>query len=78
MIGKTHTEQVVLDCLEFYLSMDCRKPDIYTKVCEETNVPRPTVKRIARDLRQHYQKRISQLQDEITTTEQSKGDAKNG
>lgn len=76
MIGKTHTEQVVLDCLEFYLNMDYRKADIYTKVCEETNVPRPTVRRIARDLRQHYQQRISQLQDEIPLTKEIKSEQK--
>ena len=65
MIGKTHSEQVVLDSLEYFMNLGCKdKYELFKKVVETTNVPRPTVRRIARDLRIYYQNRISFLQDE--------------
>ena len=41
------------------------KQDIYTKVVEELGVPRPTVRRVARDLRNELLQKIQILQSEI-------------
>jgi len=40
------------------------KQDIYTKVVEELGVPRPTVRRVARDLRNELVQKIQILQSE--------------
>ena len=40
------------------------KQDIYTKVVEELGVPRPTVRRVARDLRNELLAQINILQSE--------------
>ncbi len=47
------------------------KQDIYTKVVDELGVPRPTVRRVARDLRNELLEKIKILQSEtrlITTS----------
>jgi len=41
------------------------KHEIYNQVVSELNVPRPTVRRIARDLRNRYLERVRILQSEI-------------
>ena len=41
------------------------KQDIYTKVVDELGVPRPTVRRVARDLRNELVAQINILQSEI-------------
>ena len=40
------------------------KQDIYTKVVDELGVPRPTVRRVARDLRNELVAKINILQSE--------------
>ncbi|MDE1830085.1 MAG: hypothetical protein KGI25_07165 [Thaumarchaeota archaeon] len=45
------------------------KQDIYTKVVEELGVPRPTVRRVARDLRNELLQKIKILQSEIPELE---------
>ncbi len=40
------------------------KQDIYTRVVEELGVPRPTVRRVARDLRNELVQKIQILQSE--------------
>ena len=40
------------------------KQDIYTKVVDELGVPRPTVRRVARDLRTELLEKIKILQSE--------------
>ncbi|HEV2192874.1 MAG TPA: hypothetical protein VGR54_04545 [Nitrosopumilaceae archaeon] len=45
------------------------KQDIYTKVVEELGVPRPTVRRVARDLRNELLQKIQILQSEIPKLE---------
>ena len=42
------------------------KQDIYTKVVEELGVPRPTVRRVARDLRSELLQKIQILQSEVS------------
>ena len=45
------------------------KQDIYTKVVDELGVPRPTVRRVARDMRNELLEKIQILQsDTITST----------
>ena len=44
------------------------KQDIYTKVVSELGVPRPTVRRVARDLRNERLEKISILQAETRLT----------
>ena len=44
------------------------KQDIYTKVVDELCVPRPTVRRVARDLRNELLEKISILQSETRLT----------
>ena len=45
------------------------KQDIYTKVVEELGVPRPTVRRVARDLRNELLQKIKILQSEVPELE---------
>lgn len=47
------------------------KQDIYTKVVEELGVPRPTVRRVARDLRNELLQKIKILQSEIPELEEN-------
>ena len=42
------------------------KQDIYSKVVEELGVPRPTVRRVARDLRNELLQKIKILQSEAS------------
>ena len=44
------------------------KQDIYTKVVDELGVPRPTVRRVARDLRNELLEKIKILQSETQPT----------
>ena len=44
------------------------KQDIYTKVVDELGVPRPTVRRVARDLRNELLEKIRILQSETHST----------
>ena len=45
------------------------KQDIYSKVVEELGVPRPTVRRVARDLRNELVQKIKILQSEVPELE---------
>ena len=45
------------------------KQDIYTKVVEDLGVPRPTVRRVARDLRNELLLKIKILQSEVPELE---------
>ena len=45
------------------------KQDIYTKVVEDLGVPRPTVRRVARDLRTELLQKIKILQSEVPELE---------
>lgn len=57
---------IIGSCLEKYLDMGLTdKNEIYSKVIEELGVPRPTVRRIARDLRNEMVRKVRILQSEI-------------
>ena len=47
------------------------KQDIYSKVVEELGVPRPTVRRVARDLRNELLQKIKILQSEVPEMDNS-------
>jgi hypothetical protein len=49
------------------------KQDIYSKVVEELGVPRPTVRRVARDLRNELLQKIKILQSEVPEMEIAQG-----
>ncbi len=51
------------------------KQDIYSKVVEELGVPRPTVRRVARDLRNELLQKIKILQSEVPEMEIAAGKA---
>ena len=52
--------------LEKYLDMGLTdKNEIYSKIIEELGVPRPTIRRIARDLRNEMIRKVRILQSEI-------------
>ena len=58
----TIIKQAINSCLDNGLT---DKQDIYSKVVEELGVPRPTVRRVARDLRNELVEKIKILQSEI-------------
>jgi len=65
-MNKTNMTSVIGSCLEKYLNMGLTdKNEIYSKVIEELGVPRPTVRRIARDLRNEMVRKVRILQSEI-------------
>ena len=47
------------------------KQDIYVKVVRDLDVPRPTVRRVARDLKSDLLKEIATLQMRISDIEES-------
>ena len=58
----TIIKQAINSCLDKGLT---DKQDIYNKVVEDLGVPRPTVRRVARDLRNELLEKIKILQSEI-------------
>ena len=46
------------------------KHQIFSEVVDELGVPRPIVRRIARDLRSKYLNKVRILQSEITTSDE--------
>ncbi len=66
-MNKTNLSRVIEVALEQKLDAGMRdKQEIFTQIVEELNVPRPTVRRIARDLRNKYADRIRILQSEVS------------
>ena len=57
----TVIKEAINSCLDKGLT---DKQDIYTKVVDELGVPRPTVRRVARDLRNELLEKIKILQSE--------------
>jgi len=62
----TNIKQAINDLLDKGLT---DKQDIYSKVVEELGVPRPTVRRVARDLRNELLQKIKILQSEVPELE---------
>ena len=61
----TVIKAAINSCLEKGLT---DKQDIYTTVVSELGVPRPTVRRVARDLRNELLEKIKILQSETKST----------
>ncbi len=63
---KTNLTSIVKACIEQYLAKGLTdKEEIFHKVCDELGVPRPTVRRVARDMRTEMLGKIKILQSEI-------------
>ncbi|MBM3905483.1 MAG: hypothetical protein FJ354_02220 [Thaumarchaeota archaeon] len=65
-MNRTNQSTVIKAAINTYLEKGLTdKQDIYSKVVEELGVPRPTVRRVARDLRNELLSKIKILQSEI-------------
>lgn len=65
-MNRTNQSTVIKQAINSYLEKGLTdKQDIYSKVVEELGVPRPTVRRVARDLRNELLTKIKILQSEI-------------
>jgi len=75
-VNRTNQSTVIKAAINTLLDNGVRdKQDIYTKVVDELGVPRPTVRRVARDLRNELLEKIKILQSEtrlITTSSDAK------
>ena len=74
-MNRTNQNTVIREAINTYLEQGIKdKQDIYTRVVGDLGVPRPTGRRVARDLRNELLKKIDILQTEISKTESSGGD----
>ena len=65
-MNRTNQSSIIKEAINSYLDKGLTdKQDIYSKVVEELGVPRPTVRRVARDLRNELLEKIQILQSEI-------------
>lgn len=64
-MNRTNQSSIIKEAINSYLDKGVTdKQDIYTKVVSELGVPRPTVRRVARDLRNELLEKIKILQTE--------------
>jgi len=64
-VNRTNQSTVIKEAINSYLDKGLTdKQDIYSKVVNDLGVPRPTVRRVARDLRNELLQKISILQSE--------------
>ncbi len=64
-MNRTNQSTVIKEKINSFLDKGITsKNDIYTKVVEDLGVPRPTVRRVARDLRNELLEKIKILQSE--------------
>lgn len=71
-MNRTNQSTVIKQAINSYLEKGLTdKQDIYSKVVEELGVPRPTVRRVARDLRNELLTKIKILQSEVPQAESS-------
>jgi hypothetical protein len=69
-VNRTNQSTVIKQAINSYLEKGLTdKQDIYSKVVDELGVPRPTVRRVARDLRNELLTKIKILQSEIPQLE---------
>ena len=68
-MNRTHQSTVIKAAINSLLDKGVTdKQDIYTKVVDELGVPRPTVRRVARDLRNELLEKIQILQSDTKTS----------
>ena len=64
-MNRTNQSTVIKEAINSYLDKGLTdKQDIYSNVVNDLGVPRPTVRRVARDLRNELLQKISILQSE--------------
>jgi hypothetical protein len=69
-VNRTNQSTVIKQAINSYLEKGLTdKQDIYSKVVEELGVPRPTVRRVARDLRNELLAKVKILQSEVPQAE---------
>jgi|TARA_B100001179_G_C18335583_1_gene294259 hypothetical protein len=69
LVNRTNQSTVIKAAINSLLDKGVTdKQDIYTKVVDELGVPRPTVRRVARDLRNELLEKIQILQSETKTS----------
>ncbi|MGI0003692.1 MAG: hypothetical protein ACREAX_00195 [Candidatus Nitrosotenuis sp.] len=74
-MNRTNQSTVIKQAINSYLERGLTdKQDIYSKVVEELGVPRPTVRRMARDLRNELLAKIKILQSEVPQEAMSQED----
>ena len=65
-MSRTNQSTIIKEAINSYLDKGVTdKQDIYTKVVDELGVPRPTVRRVARDLRTELLQKIQILQSDM-------------
>jgi len=68
-VNRTNQSTVIKEAINSLLDEGITdKQDIYTKVVDNLGVPRPTVRRVARDLRNELLTKIKILQSETQQT----------
>jgi len=68
-VNRTNQSTVIKEAINSYIDNGVTdKNELYTKVVEKLEVPRPTVRRVARDLRNELLEKIQILQSESKTT----------
>ena len=76
LLNRTNQSTIIKEAINSHLDKGVTdKQDIYTKVVDELGVPRPTVRRVARDLRTELLQKIQILQSDmpkatVTTSEE--------
>ena len=69
LVNRTNQSTVIKAAINSLLDRGVTdKQDIYTKVVDELGVPRPTVRRVARDLRNELLEKIQILQSDTKTS----------
>jgi len=64
-VNRTNQSTVIKQAINSYLDKGVSdKQDIYTQVVDDLGVPRPTVRRVARDLRNELLEKIRILQSD--------------
>lgn len=73
-MNRIRQNSVIKEAINTYLENGIKdKQDIYTRVVDDLGVPRPTVRRVARELRNELLRRIEALQEEIAASEGGSG-----
>ena len=68
-LNRTNQSTIIKEAINSYLDKGVTdKQDIYSKVVDELGVPRPTVRRVARDLRTELLQKIQILQSDMPKT----------
>ncbi len=71
-LNRTNQSTIIKEAINSYLDKGVTdKQDIYTKVVDQLGVPRPTVRRVARDLRTELLQKIQILQSDMPKTSTS-------